>query len=327
MVRTLILVPIVFAAACGFGDNRTPGASTHRCGDGVTDPNEGCDDGNTTSGDGCASDCAVEAANPVCGNGVREVGEACDDGNGADADGCSSQCTVESVCGNGTRETGEACDDGNVASGDGCSSVCQVETTTACGLVPQSGCGANQACDFVDDAGTTGCRAVVVAGTVDSTCDTDTACGAGLTCVTATNSEIGMCVQFCATDAQCGGNGARCVLDLVTSSGAPLNVSVCTNACDVLNQLGCPAELSCIPFSDDDGDVTQCEEMDATKIDGQTCTNDHECLPGSGCIATGGLKRCREFCNVDNPSCTPGLSCGAFTPSLDIAGIELGACR
>ncbi len=46
-----------------------------RCGDGVREGNEECDDGNTEPGDGCNQFCQREAR---CGNGVREAGEECD---------------------------------------------------------------------------------------------------------------------------------------------------------------------------------------------------------------------------------------------------------
>ncbi|WP_216673601.1 RCC1 domain-containing protein [Pyxidicoccus fallax] len=66
-----------------------------------------------------------------CGNGVQDPGETCDDGNSVNGDGCSAMCQLQSgapLCGNGTVEAGETCDDGNVASGDGCSQVCASET-------------------------------------------------------------------------------------------------------------------------------------------------------------------------------------------------------
>jgi len=48
-------------------------------GNGILDPKEVCDDGNTVSGDGCSSDCR---SNETCGNSVVDVikGEVCDDG-------------------------------------------------------------------------------------------------------------------------------------------------------------------------------------------------------------------------------------------------------
>src|SRR5262249_29305455 len=53
---------------------------------------EGCDDGNTQSGDGCRADCLAAER---CGSGLLDAGEQCDDGNTLDGDGCSSQCQVE----------------------------------------------------------------------------------------------------------------------------------------------------------------------------------------------------------------------------------------
>ncbi len=140
------------------------------CGDAVLcqsqafGPYEGCDDGNTKSGDGCDSTCHVEpgwacltlgrpcqptATVYQCGNGILSHNEACDDGNTMSGDGCSGDClTIESgwrcrvpgrpcvpVCGDGLLIGGEGCDDGNTVSGDGCASMCQVEPGFACPTV------------------------------------------------------------------------------------------------------------------------------------------------------------------------------------------------
>ena len=61
------------------------------CGNGVVDPGEQCDDGNTVSGDGCSASCRLEA----CGNGILDPGEQCDDGNLVSGDGCSAGCRLE----------------------------------------------------------------------------------------------------------------------------------------------------------------------------------------------------------------------------------------
>ncbi len=64
-----------------------------------------------------------------CGNGVEESDEQCDDGNSTSGDGCNNSCQVEaadgSVCGNGVKESDEQCDDGNIEDGDTCTSICQ----------------------------------------------------------------------------------------------------------------------------------------------------------------------------------------------------------
>jgi len=95
------------------------------CGNGVKDPGEECDDGNTISGDGCSAQCKLE-----CGDGVIEGNEQCDDGNTVSGDGCDANCTF-TRCGNGIVTTGEECDDGNRVSGDGCSAECQRECTSS----------------------------------------------------------------------------------------------------------------------------------------------------------------------------------------------------
>lgn len=98
------------------------------CGNSIIEVGEGCDDGNTTPGDGCSASCQVET--PVCGNSIVESGEQCDDGNTNNGDGCSNTCQIETpVCGNSIIESGEQCDDGNTANGDGCSDTCQTEAS------------------------------------------------------------------------------------------------------------------------------------------------------------------------------------------------------
>ncbi len=150
--------PVLTGVACNDGNpctrsdvctNGTCGGDPHVCNDGVLQPTcgEQCDDGNTTSGDGCDANCTQTA----CGNGIVTLGEACDDGDLADGDGCSASCAVEpgwtcsgsplshcsEVCGDGIQTPGEECDDGNTASRDGCSSTCRREV---CAATPATGC-------------------------------------------------------------------------------------------------------------------------------------------------------------------------------------------
>lgn len=95
------------------------------CGDGLTQAQELCDDGNTLDGDGCSADCRSREA---CGDGVTDKAafEVCDDNNTASGDGCSEDCKSNERCGNGIVDSarGEVCDDRNEQSGDGCSADC-----------------------------------------------------------------------------------------------------------------------------------------------------------------------------------------------------------
>jgi len=125
------------------------------CGDGVRDGTETCDDGNTTSGDGCDASCRIEtgyacsgtpsACATVCGDGLVVAAETCDDGNATGGDGCSAACRIETgyaciglpsicrpVCGDGLIVGGEPCDDGNTATLDGCDAVCHIEPGWVC---------------------------------------------------------------------------------------------------------------------------------------------------------------------------------------------------
>ena len=103
-----------------------------RCGDGLTQPelgDEGCDDANTVSSDGCNDVCVVE----FCGDATVQTGERCDDGNATSGDGCSALCIGE-LCGDGTVQTilGEACDNG-AANSDTLANACRTSCLTAGG--------------------------------------------------------------------------------------------------------------------------------------------------------------------------------------------------
>ncbi len=320
-------------AACSFGDNLAASLPP-RCGDGIVDPGEGCDDGNTVSGDGCSSTCQVETPQPVCGNGILESGEQCDDGNTVSGDGCSSTCQLENppqpVCGNGIVEAGEQCDDGNTVSGDGCSSTCQIETTPpppACVLVPQSGCsGTTPACDLAAaDDGTVDCRAVTKQGTSDDHCVAATDCKAGFTCVHDTvAADAPWCSRFCVADATCTGTGSRCLDELTDNGGADV-ATVCTNACKPVEQTGCPSGMGCLGFIDAGGDYTDCEYM-SDIADGDPCVHSIDCTPGSACVESAGTATCEPYCTVgDDTPCAD--TCVGFTTPLVIGGVEIGACN
>ncbi len=88
------------AAACGPDSNKLIDGSagaTGRCGNGVVEGNEACDDGNRTPGDGCTARCENEQqVQAVCGDGMIAATEGCDDNNTDPDDGCSATCSVES---------------------------------------------------------------------------------------------------------------------------------------------------------------------------------------------------------------------------------------
>ncbi|MEM7606978.1 MAG: DUF4215 domain-containing protein, partial [Myxococcota bacterium] len=131
-----------------------------RCGDGVLQDTEECDDGNGDAGDGCGASCRIEPGHAcntderptpcirTCGDGEISGDETCDDGNFDGGDGCSDRCEIEpgfacetnaaglsvctGSCGEGVVNGDDECDDGGAASGDGCSSSCEIEAGFVC---------------------------------------------------------------------------------------------------------------------------------------------------------------------------------------------------
>ncbi|MFT4702347.1 MAG: cysteine-rich repeat protein [Bradymonadia bacterium] len=140
---------------CDDGDENsdiTPGAcrtdcSAPFCGDGVVDPDEACDEGpaNEATADACRPGCEL----PRCGDSIVDTGEMCDAGetNGNSPDGCRTTC-MPAGCGDGVVDSGEACDEGlfnNDEVGDACRTSC---TLPSCG---DGVIDADEECDDADD--------------------------------------------------------------------------------------------------------------------------------------------------------------------------------
>ena len=108
-------------------DSCTAACTPARCGDGFVNAGvEVCDDGASNGMPGyCNASCTVSAG-PRCGNGVREGSEECDDGNTSNADACLNTCAT-ARCGDGFAHAPfESCDDGNSSNTDDCLSTCQI---------------------------------------------------------------------------------------------------------------------------------------------------------------------------------------------------------
>jgi cysteine-rich repeat protein len=194
------IVDVLFSEQCDNGSNNGSGANQcrltcqlPRCGDHIVDTGEVCDDGNTTSGDGCSADCK---SNETCGNGIVDPakGEKCDAGS-ANANtpnapcrptcklpGCGDGITDSSLneqcdagssnsnapnaacrpgcvlprCGDGVIDSsrGEVCDDGNLTAGDGCRPDCKSNETCGNGIVDLE---VLEECDDANTRGRDGC--------------------------------------------------------------------------------------------------------------------------------------------------------------------------
>jgi cysteine-rich repeat protein len=174
-------------------------AAVPLCGNGIVEPPESCDDGNTENGDGCAADCGgCSAAAEVCNgidddcDGLIDEGLSCGLPCAADADcGDGLFCTVE-TCVAGFCNLGDPnpCDDGDPANLDVCDETGDVCDHLTCGVEVCNGI--DDDCDgMVDDgvctcaAGETRCGTVCVDILFDNlNCGAcGSACPAGQTCM------------------------------------------------------------------------------------------------------------------------------------------------
>ncbi len=187
------------------------------CGDGVLDPGELCDDGNTKDTDTCTSIC--EPAR--CGDGHVQPGEACDDGNKNDIDGCTNSCTPPTNCGDNFVDPGELCDDGNQDPTDECTSLCK-PASCGDGFVHDD----VEACDDgpnnADDAACTASCAVAFCG--------DMLVQTGLeTCDDGNDDDTDDCTALCA-EAFCG-DGIVHAVNEVCDDGNDIDTDGCSNEC------------------------------------------------------------------------------------------------
>jgi hypothetical protein len=117
-----------------------------RCGNGIVDPGEECDNGsfNTDEPGEIGSTCRTDCTYARCGDGIIDPGEICDDG---EEDGyCSDDCkAVTGRCGDGILQTNEACDNADFGAGIGvyCNETCS-EVVGSCGDGKRQ---SNEVCD------------------------------------------------------------------------------------------------------------------------------------------------------------------------------------
>ena len=307
-------------AAARCGDNFK--CSAAGCVSGPGGGHEACDDGNSTSGDGCDANCSVTG----CGNGIKTVGEACDDGNTNNNDSCiitnpggppgprncaAAACGDGFICsaasctsgGNGGKET---CDTGNGVNGDGCDDGpggnC---TVTACGNGVKT---AGEACDDGNTDNTDTCIISDKNGPPGPRNCVNAACGDGFTCTAAgcTTGPAGGAEQCDSGDltdpsdncsAHCGiecGNG---VIDGECVAGR--------------RGAACQSDPDCDTTSGAGDGRCRVEECDAGS---RACDPAAILRCSAQCTAArcgNGIKECDEQCDLgDILNNTAGSSCG-----------------
>jgi cysteine-rich repeat protein len=317
-----------------------------KCGDGIEQEGEECDDGNIMSGDGCAYNCKVEV---FCGNGVCESGEIhtcptdCDIcGNSiCDVTESVSTCFPDCFCGNGSCDHGE---DTSICPND-CQSVpncgnaiCELgETTNTClqdcyclndtcddgetqATCPQDCTGAvcgDNACEHGEsadncpqDCSSTNCGDSICEGTENETsCPQD--CSAPEDCGNGTLDSGEQCDGSNLNNTTCSSLGYD-TGTLSCSSTCFYNESNCSNnsgTCDIYTQTGCGTGEKC---TIDTSIVNRCNTA-GSGLDGDVCNADDEC---AGYLTCSGLQYnsfgiCRRICydkisSYDQIHCTGG---------------------
>jgi fibro-slime domain-containing protein len=141
-----------------------PCVVTFKCGDGVVNPGEVCDQGTFQGSPGCSADCKTQApgykcvagkqcvATFSCGDSHIQTGETCDPPN--PGNGCAANCQAETgwrckpgscvkmaSCGDGIvqADQGEKCDEGTFKGSPGCSSDC-LSMDATCTCTPGKAC-------------------------------------------------------------------------------------------------------------------------------------------------------------------------------------------
>lgn len=279
------------------------------CGNGSLDAGEQCDDGNTTSGDGCTAACMLE----LCGDRVVNNAGA-EDCEPPDTALCDSNCRLRAAtCGDGYKTPPEQCDDGNAADGDGCTNACTLEF-----------CGDGA----VNDAGAEDCEPPGTASCTDRCTLRALLCGDGFTagseeCDDGNLVDGDGCSSACTVEVPpgCGdgevdageecddgnlargdGCGARCTLE-VCGDGIVNNADV--EECEPPNTALCGADCTFRAPVCGDGYRTapeQCDDGNLTNDDGCTAGCVLE-LCGDGVVNGGGVEECEP---PGTEACTEG---------------------
>jgi len=183
-----------------------------RCGNGLIDSGEQCDDGNSVNIDACTNICRIS----LCNDKIVQIWEQCDDGNLVDADACSNTCKSP-ACGDGVVQTGEECDDANQLSSNACTNACKV---ARCGdqVIQQ-----NEECDdgnqINSDFCTNACRSPRCGDAIAQT---------GEECDDGNTVDTDMCTSKCA-NARCGDNILQ--QNEECDDGNRVNADSCNNLC------------------------------------------------------------------------------------------------
>ena len=249
--------PLATGAMCGTGMFCVAGnCAAPSCGDGVVEPGEECDDGNTTNGDGCDNTCKFSCvstdttrnctpADSCAGKGTcNDTTHICAAGTplmngvmcGTMGGICKAGVCTSAACGDGVVEAPEQCDFG---AGNGVGTGCEANCKFSCETTPSDTCTTTDIC-----AGTNKCASVTGPNNgMGQQCKAGTPPGNGTAC-----ANGGKCMGGICQTALCGNgtvnSGEQCdwgTANNIAGSGCEPD---CTFSC-TLSPNSCPGSDPC----------------------------------------------------------------------------------
>ncbi|MFH0970474.1 MAG: DUF4215 domain-containing protein [Candidatus Diapherotrites archaeon] len=291
----------------------------------------------------------------VCGNSIVESGETCDDGGTTSNDGCSSTCQTETgwtcsgtpssctpICGDTLIKGSEACDGANLNSATcvtqgfsggtlTCNGTCTGFVTSSCYTCGNVTIELGETCDGTSLNG--------------QTCSSQGYTGGTLTC--AAN-----CLSFntsACTSATCGNN---IIEGSETCDGTSLNSQTCFSQGYLSGTLACAANCSsfdtsaCVAMVCGNNIIEGSEVCDGTALNSETCTSlgfdsgslacesDCSAYQTSSCVTSeicgnstiAGPEVC-DGSNLDSETCvSQGFESGTLTCESDCLNFDTSSC-
>jgi hypothetical protein len=212
-----------------------------------------------------------------------------------------------------------------------------------CDLVCQSGCACNERCRLQGGSVSCVAQGPTFLQEYDSCVPTDDNCRPGAICLEESDKDHpacgAHCYRHCRDNSDCT-NGSKCSVNVqFGTAAAPTTYTVCSPPADACNPYGaarCTAArtdrpyptFACYVLSSSFPDIAICDCAGNVKTD-SPCSYEHECEPGSECVAVPGQQRlCRHVCRVGVTGlpaiggCPVGMTCTAFP-----RGTTFGYCH
>ncbi|MEN9798371.1 MAG: hypothetical protein RL653_2067, partial [Pseudomonadota bacterium] len=271
------------------------GTPAPRCGNGIVESGEACDDGNTSNIDACTNTCLSN----VCGDGLIHDGvEQCDDGNSSNTDACTNACT-RATCGDAFQQSGEECDDGNTVNTDGCSNTYRLPSCGDGILHP------NEACD---DGNTDASDDCTTACTV-ATCGDGFRHATNEACDDGNQDNSDDCLNTCVA-ASCGDGFVHANVEECDDTNGN-DFDACRNACEAAR---CGDGVVHVGVEDCDPQATS------------PATCDSDCTPvvcGDGLVNQAAGEGCDDGNGINSDGCTSLCGAQPNTPPVANDGSRL----